>query len=888
MKKILCAALMAILLSGMLLNCRSASKQVDEAPPNDRQPPLAEPAPAQEKGDNAPAQPAAPKEPVGQNAPQQAPADKQDKDINNLLKEFKQGGDIQQQREKVEAATALRLAQDHYRNRNYEQAIIEADRAVKFDPENVSAKILLQELKVLLGKATPQDLPAQVKRFYYEDDAQRQKQITEVQNAFSRGRTAYNTGNYDQAERDFRYILEVAKYLPFSIDLEKISADSKAMLDKTKGAKKERELHDKILEQKLVEDESQRKEVMRKIEEKKQLQLLFEQAQIAFEKGEYEKAVELCDKILYVNPNITAAREMSTVAQKLKHNKRHDENLTEYIHQWKETFRIIDMKSIIPDDMNIVHFPDRRVWEEDIAKRKPVSLRAEEEEHISSEDREAAQKLKSLRVPNINATAQPLSEIVNFLREVAGLNFHIRDGVDQNTEITINLKDMTVENVLKNILGQNNLTFYIENGIVFIATADQAKSRVKWDIYKIADLTIGIPDFPGIDLAMATFKTPLEPIAMANPAAEPAFDADTIKGLIENAIAKGSWEGDNSIEAVGGVLVVKHTPEVHDKIKNFLRQLREQSTIMVHIESRFMMVEQSFLEDIGIDFRELDSASIPQAAVAGQSVQGITNLDDINVQFNDFPFNATTPGIASVFGTHILRPMGARVENLLSTDLNVTRFYQTQLSPTGGTQLQYSLLDDISLEAILRMTKKKRRSHIVAAPSVTLYNGQRGNMLIVDQLAYIKDIDPQIAGTVIVYDPIIDVINQGVSLDVKPVVSADKRFVTLELRPSTARLDPPPPNINSFLTPFGIIELPNLLLQRIRTTVIVPDRGTLLVGGLLNYFEVDEISSIPFWKNIPILNILGSAKVKGKSILQHLVLLRVRIVIPAEEEKKTF
>jgi type II secretory pathway component GspD/PulD (secretin) len=149
-------------------------------------------------------------------------------------------------------------------------------------------------------------------------------------------------------------------------------------------------------------------------------------------------------------------------------------------------------------------------------------------------------------------------------------------------------------------------------------------------------------------------------------------------------------------------------------------------------------------------------------------------------------------------------------------------------------------------------------------------------------------------------DPIVDVVSDGISLDVRPVVSADRRFVTLELRPTIATLFPRPPNIFTITTnvtapgavvtdPLPVnIETPIINIQRIRTTVVVPDRGTLMLGGLTVMFDEDAESSIPIWRSIPIVGNLGSMKVKGLQRQQTLIIVRVRIIIPDEEERRRF
>jgi type II secretory pathway component GspD/PulD (secretin) len=167
-------------------------------------------------------------------------------------------------------------------------------------------------------------------------------------------------------------------------------------------------------------------------------------------------------------------------------------------------------------------------------------------------------------------------------------------------------------------------------------------------------------------------------------------------------------------------------------------------------------------------------------------------------------------------------------------------------------------------------------------------------------MAYVRDYDVQIATAAVALDPIVDVVSDGISLDVRPIISADRRFVTLELRPTVATLFPAPPNIFFIETnvivpgapvtdPFPVrIETPVINIQRVRTTVVVPDRGTLMIGGLTSYFDEDAESSIPIWRSVPIVGNLGSLKIKGLQRKQSLIIVRSRIIIPDEEERRRF
>jgi type II secretory pathway component GspD/PulD (secretin) len=105
--------------------------------------------------------------------------------------------------------------------------------------------------------------------------------------------------------------------------------------------------------------------------------------------------------------------------------------------------------------------------------------------------------------------------------------------------------------------------------------------------------------------------------------------------------------------------------------------------------------------------------------------------------------------------------------------------------------------------------------------------------------------------------------------------------VTLELRPTVATLLRP---LRTFSTTLGVgtavtFEVPELKKESLKTTVVMPDGGTLLLGGLKFYEEHDLDSGVPILKDIPIVNFFFSRKGKYTNIRNLLVLLRVKVIV---------
>lgn len=139
---------------------------------------------------------------------------------------------------------------------------------------------------------------------------------------------------------------------------------------------------------------------------------------------------------------------------------------------------------------------------------------------------------------------------------------------------------------------------------------------------------------------------------------------------------------------------------------------------------------------------------------------------------------------------------------------------RTVLSPDETTTL---------IESLVKTTEVKWINRFL----VTCRNGQRMNTVNGTQATYCKDIDPQIAGDSIIMDRIIDVINNGISVDIYPVLSYDESEIFIELRTSiTSREE----KMRRIAFKDNQIDLPDQDIRRVRTSVKIPNGGSVLFG----------------------------------------------------------
>jgi type II secretory pathway component GspD/PulD (secretin) len=146
----------------------------------------------------------------------------------------------------------------------------------------------------------------------------------------------------------------------------------------------------------------------------------------------------------------------------------------------------------------------------------------------------------------------------------------------------------------------------------------------------------------------------------------------------------------------------------------------------------------------------------------------------------------------------------------------------------------------------------------------------------------------------------VGIVQSGVLLDVQATVSSDRKYVTLTLRPTLSRLRALVAFPVSALSAGGgqiggptvsqtaFLQQPVQDITQVRTTVSVPDGGTLLLGGQTLAGEIERESGVPVLSKIPFLKRLFTNQSMAKDEQVLLILVKPTIVIQREKEQEQF
>lgn len=211
----------------------------------------------------------------------------------------------------------------------------------------------------------------------------------------------------------------------------------------------------------------------------------------------------------------------------------------------------------------------------------------------------------------------PLQDVLHHLAATVGVQFYVdrraleESGVDTDTPVTLQLKDVPADMVLELVLEEQDLAFYLRQGIVMITSEDEASQHLLarvYDVSELADASVthatsherggGGGGFFSVASEADSRRGRQHACQfgggmggglgggggfggeMGGPLAGglgPIDEVSELANLIEVTVEPDSW---NNVGGVGSIipyrntLVISQTPLVHAQIESLLRQLR--------------------------------------------------------------------------------------------------------------------------------------------------------------------------------------------------------------------------------------------------------------------------------------------------------------------------
>lgn len=747
-------------------------------------------------------------------------------------------------------------------------------------------------------------------------------------------------GNPDQAVSALQeYLVSVQSAGLDSDVVSKLSASVDSKIQKLRDTMAKRDAEkQKQAAQGYVHDEDAM--VAAKAKTQQQVAELIRRGGQYYKEGKFDQSLAEGRKAQELDPTNLAAQSLIQVSATKREAKTWDDNKAKAEAQFLEMLRNDPGEFVTSNEPVKVN---SNVLAKAIANRTDKTTQI----YLNKSPKEMAIERKLLLPIPLNFTDVPLYRVLQDLQVISGVNIVADKAAlaDKNISleqpVTLNVDSISLKSALNLIVKQAKLNWVIRHEVIEVTTPENTQGKRRMHTYAIGDLVTPVVDkgtsevnsfeealkrhinngAGAVKYNAPTPQLPPNALSHGTPVSQgggqnaPAWHGQGASHTLENVlistitniVAPESWEqsgGEGRIQyfPLGHALVVSQSVEVQEEVAALLNQLRKLQDIQISIEMRVVSVSESFFEKIGLDFDV--NLRTPHFRSENQLLTG-----------NYAPFNQVNRNLGVNGVLTGLTPAGQLTPDLnvpiksSSFDFSVPPFggFPGTLGADGGLSLGLAFLSDIQVFMFLEAAQGDRRTHIMQAPKITVFNGQTANINVQDVMFFLTGVAVVQAGSQTFFVPQNNPFPIGVGMQVTPVVSADRRFVRVNLQPQLSNLISPNiplipvqipipqlfdgPNGQGVIAGQPVIfqmffQQPAFTTININTTVNVPDGGTVLLGGMKTLAEGRNEFGPPILSKIPYLSRLFRNTAFGRDAQSIMILVTPRIIINEEIERE--
>ena len=453
----------------------------------------------------------------------------------------------------------------------------------------------------------------------------------------------------------------------------------------------------------------------------------------------------------------------------------------------------------------------------------------------------AESRAYSGRPVTFNFQDVPVRTVLQLIAEESNLNIVASDTVQGN--VTLRLVNVPWDQALDIVLQSKGLDKRRSGNVVWVAPqAEIAKFEQDKE-----DARIALEN--RVDLVT-------EYIQINYHNAEQIFTALTeAKGIGGSSGGQGGAGGgnnsDNGFLSPRGRLVadertntlmVSDIPKKVEQMKELIRVI-DRPVDQVIIEARVVIATESFSRDLGARF----------------GVSGYTNGGD--VWFNDTIENNVKSQGSFDEAVAEGEPLYELSRGLMS-NLGVA-------NPAGSIALAI-LNAGYALDVELSAMQEQGRGEVISNPRIVTSNQREAVITQGQEVGYVT-IRPATAGSV--PTPTVEFKDVLLEMRVTPTITNDGRvFLNMNVKKD---------EIEGFIDT-GIGDVPQISKRAVNTAVLVEDGQTVVIGGVYEFRNRDDVSKVPFLGDIPFLGNLFKNTSRAKDKAELLIMVTPKVLKVAQ------
>lgn len=443
----------------------------------------------------------------------------------------------------------------------------------------------------------------------------------------------------------------------------------------------------------------------------------------------------------------------------------------------------------------------------------------------------------------------PVRTVLQLIAEETGANLVASDSVSGN--VTLRLVNVPWDQALDIVLRARGLDKRRDGNVLWVAPQKE-----------LADYELAVNQARIAVENSSEMITAYLPVSYAN--------ANDVKTLLTGDAGQNrsgsAGGGDSGIMAQRGLLssrgsisadprtntlIIHDTPERIDDIKKFLAII-DRPVDQVVIEARIVIANESFARELGARFGVSGAAGDPGDR-SSVGFGGNLEASQANAQSRaDAIFNNT--------GTDQSPPF------------SVTRGLMTNMPSAlvgGSGSLALSILNaghmlDVELSAM----QTEGRGEIISNPRIVTTNQKEALIKQGDQIGYLT-----VTGGTNANAPSVQFKDAILQMKVTPTITADGRvFLDMDVLKD---------DLAGFINT-GVGQVPQITTRQVTTSVLVDDGQTVVIGGVYEFKDQQDLSKVPFLADLPVIGNLFKKRGRTKSKAELLIMVTPRVIRVAQ------
>jgi len=206
----------------------------------------------------------------------------------------------------------------------------------------------------------------------------------------------------------------------------------------------------------------------------------------------------------------------------------------------------------------------------------------------------------------------------------------------------------------------------------------------------------------------------------------------------------------------------------------------------------------------------------------------------------------------------------------------------------GGVDLQIGKLDVAGsfIYMYLKALEEGNKANLLFAPKITTISGQHAIIQMIEKRPYASDVSRENIGNS--QSPIffekytIQEKEPGIVLDVLPIVSERNQMITLEIKPTVEHVTKTIAVVDSdaYAQLGGRLNYPVISKKQIKSKITIRSGETVVLGGLIESKEVENIKKVPFLGDIPLLGFFFRDRYTSSEKTNLMIFITVNLINP--------